>query len=76
MSGVFPAHDTLARAFFLVEGDAARGGLGIFLDFGFTLGGLAPIGVSPAVLDDFGQFGVILRAEDVTVTEGSGAFQQ
>ena len=46
------------------------------LNFGFALGGFAPPGVGPAVLDDLGQFGVILRVEDVTVAEAAAPSQQ
>ncbi len=76
MSCFLPADDTLALAFFLAEGDAAGGGLGILLDFGFALGQFAPPGVGPAVLDYFFQFLIIFRIENMGIPEGGGALQQ
>ena len=76
MPGIFTAHNALAVAFFLVKGHAAGGGFGIFLYLRFALDRFTPIGISPAVLHHLGQFGVILRVKNVTVTESGGALQQ
>jgi hypothetical protein len=37
----------------LIEGDAAHGGAGFFLDFGFTVGAAAPGGKGETSLDGF-----------------------
>ena len=74
--GVLPANDTLAMAFFLAKGNAAGGGLGVFLDLRLAFCRFTPVGKCPAVLDNLYQFGIIFRVENMTVTESSGAFQE
>src|SRR5690349_18943782 len=75
--GRLAADDALAFAARLtVDGDAARGGLGILLDLGLAFLAFAPPRESPAVLDDLGQLGVVLGVVDVGVAEGGGARQQ
>ena len=61
MGGIFSTDDAFASARFLIQRNTAGGGLGVFLDFGFALRRFAPPGVGPAVLDDFGQPGTLVR---------------
>src|SRR6185437_13003148 len=76
LGGGLAAVDALTGPRRLFEGDAAHGGLGLFLDFCFAIGAAAPMRKREAFLDGNFELAVILRLGRVRIAKIESALEK